>query len=113
MGSYNSGSLSRPFNSVNPMGNNPATKKESSCDCGIRLLHEDILALVHGEILNCGHCNSLIWFDETFWDGKDSMEYHYIRWSKANGAPPLKISLWMLRDLLREDFPCQKNLIHD
>jgi len=94
---------------VNPSGR-PAQVDKNNCDCGMRLLHEDILALVHGEILNCGHCNSLIWFDETFWDGKDSMEYHYIRWTKPNGVPPLKISIWMLRALLAEDFPCQKSI---
>ena len=70
--------------------------KNKVCDCGMRLTHEDILAVIRGQILRCGHCNSLIWFDETFWP---DMENQYIRWSKMDGAEPLKISIWMMRYL--------------
>ena len=78
----------------------PKPKGPKPCDCGMRLIHEDIFNLVKGAILRCGHCNSLIWYDETFWP---DMENTYIRWSNMNGCAPLKISIWMLRYLFAEE----------
>ena len=80
----------------------PAKPKNKTCDCGMKLTHEDILALVHGQILRCGHCNSLIWYDETFWP---DMENTCIRWSKMDGCEPLKISIWMMRYLFDGELP--------
>lgn len=77
-------------------------RNKKSCECGMGLVHEDILCLVHGEVLRCGHCNSLIWFDETFWP---DMENYYIRWSKMDGCKPLKISIWMMRYLFDAELP--------
>lgn len=92
------------FNTYNisPYPKPPAKPKNKACDCGMRLTHDDILNLLHGQILRCGHCNSLIWYDETFWP---DMENTHIRWSKMDGCEPLKISIWMMRYLFDHELP--------
>lgn len=68
-----------------------------SCDCVMRLAERELARVLQGEILRCGHCNALVWFDETFWP---DMEYQYIRSSKPCDTLPLKISVWMVKGLV-------------
>ena len=74
--------------------------KDLKCECGKRVTRADIKALMEGEVLKCGYCNSLVWFDENSWATRGDMSYHYIRW----GTDPqnhLRISFWFLSSFLK------------